>query len=322
MARKAYVGVGDAAKRIKRAYIGIDGKARLVKKIYVGVNGIAQLACELKSLTISYNANGGNGTVPSSQTSTARYFSAGDTVTFTTATHSLTKSGYMFKYWTTNQDGTGTKVKAGGTISVSANTTLYAQWVRMTSIHWAKTANINDAADWITDVENATGPVLNGPNNGFYLGTIIKINYASDEPHYWTPTSAQLSYANWDSSKEQASLNWNQTFSGGGRETKVFEFPETANVICYLANHFNNNGGPTCCVYGGDDTNQPVLAGPGETVTWGTPMTKLSYISMWANWKTSGAIAEIVGWDGIWPITKDTRQSWWDLHVTMHALNN
>lgn len=316
MARKAYIGVGDSARRIRRAYVGVDGKARLIKKIYVGVNGVSQLVGETKSITISYNANGGSGTVPSSQTSAEKFLVAGETVSFTTATHSLSKNGYMFKYWTTNADGTGTKVKAGGTINVSTNTTLYAQWVRMTQIHWAKTANLNEAASWITEVENATGPIGGGPNNGFYLGTIIKINYAADEPHYWTPSNLYyngIQVATWDSSKEQATLYWNETFGGGGRVTKVFEFPETANVTCYLANHYNQAGGPLCCVYNGDTTSSPVLAGPGHTATWGTPMTNYSYISMWANWKTSGSILD---WNAGW---SDTRQSWWDLHVTMHA---
>lgn len=42
MAKKAYIGVGNLAKKGKKIYIGIDGKARKVKKAYIGVNGVAR----------------------------------------------------------------------------------------------------------------------------------------------------------------------------------------------------------------------------------------------------------------------------------------
>ena len=37
MAKNAYVGVDNKAKKIKNIYVGIDNKARKVKKAYVGV---------------------------------------------------------------------------------------------------------------------------------------------------------------------------------------------------------------------------------------------------------------------------------------------
>lgn len=36
MAKKAYVGVSDVARRVSKAYVGVNGVARKVKKIYVG----------------------------------------------------------------------------------------------------------------------------------------------------------------------------------------------------------------------------------------------------------------------------------------------
>lgn len=43
MAKKAYVGVSNVARRSKKIYIGVGGKARKVKKGYIGVNGVARL---------------------------------------------------------------------------------------------------------------------------------------------------------------------------------------------------------------------------------------------------------------------------------------
>ena len=42
MARGAYIGVSDKARKIKKGYIGVDGKARKIKKGYIGVGGVAR----------------------------------------------------------------------------------------------------------------------------------------------------------------------------------------------------------------------------------------------------------------------------------------
>lgn len=42
MAKKAYLGVGGVARKIKKGYIGVDGIARKIKKAYVGVGGVAR----------------------------------------------------------------------------------------------------------------------------------------------------------------------------------------------------------------------------------------------------------------------------------------
>lgn len=42
MARKAYIGVDNIARKIKKGYIGVDGIARRIKKAYIGVGGVAR----------------------------------------------------------------------------------------------------------------------------------------------------------------------------------------------------------------------------------------------------------------------------------------
>lgn len=42
MAKGAYIGVSDKARKIKKGYIGVDGKARKIKKGYIGVGGKAR----------------------------------------------------------------------------------------------------------------------------------------------------------------------------------------------------------------------------------------------------------------------------------------
>ena len=43
MAKKAYVGVNNVARKVSKMYVGVGGIARKVKKAYVGVGGVARL---------------------------------------------------------------------------------------------------------------------------------------------------------------------------------------------------------------------------------------------------------------------------------------
>lgn len=42
MAKKAYIGVGGVARKVKQTYIGVDGVSRKCKSGYVGVDGVAR----------------------------------------------------------------------------------------------------------------------------------------------------------------------------------------------------------------------------------------------------------------------------------------
>lgn len=42
MAKNAYVGVNNVARKCKNIYVGVNGIARKVKKVYVGANGVAR----------------------------------------------------------------------------------------------------------------------------------------------------------------------------------------------------------------------------------------------------------------------------------------
>ena len=75
---------------------------------------------EYSTYTISYNANGGSG-APSSQTKTHG-------VSLTLSSTKPTRSGYTFTGWNTKANGTGTSYSAGGSYTVNASVTLYAQW--------------------------------------------------------------------------------------------------------------------------------------------------------------------------------------------------
>lgn len=73
--------------------------------------------------TLQYNANGGTGSVPQSQTGVAN----GTAVTV--AQHgALTKTGASFGYWNTKADGTGASYDENDCITMYGDVTLYAIW--------------------------------------------------------------------------------------------------------------------------------------------------------------------------------------------------
>ncbi len=84
----------------------------------------AQWTASASGYTMTYNGNGGAGSVP---VDSNRYY-VGQTVTMP-GNSGLTYTGYSFVGWQTKADGSGTTYAAGKTFTMgSANVTLYALW--------------------------------------------------------------------------------------------------------------------------------------------------------------------------------------------------
>ena len=78
----------------------------------------------VNSYTVTYNANGGSG-APASQTKTHG-------VSLTLSSVKPTRTGYTFKNWNTQSNGSGTTYNPGGTYTANSSVTLYAQWTPVT----------------------------------------------------------------------------------------------------------------------------------------------------------------------------------------------
>jgi len=78
---------------------------------------------QIKTYTISYNANGG-GTAPASQTK-----NHGASINLQSAI--VDRPNYRFAGWNTKPDGTGTSYGANASYTGNASITLYAQWTRI-----------------------------------------------------------------------------------------------------------------------------------------------------------------------------------------------
>lgn len=90
--------------------------------ITLSVSGTTTLYAKwtAKTYTVSYNVNGGSGSV-SSQTKTYG-------VTLTLRTYNGTKAGYNFLGWAESASATTAAYSAGGSFTKNADTTLYAVW--------------------------------------------------------------------------------------------------------------------------------------------------------------------------------------------------
>ena len=75
---------------------------------------------QVVTYTLKYDANGGSGTMGSAT------YSAGETATV--AGNGFAKIGYTFVSWNTSADGKGTTYAPAASLTVTGDTTLYAQW--------------------------------------------------------------------------------------------------------------------------------------------------------------------------------------------------
>ncbi|MEI6674785.1 MAG: alpha-L-fucosidase [Verrucomicrobiota bacterium] len=114
------------------------------------------------SKTLTYAANAGIG----AQSDSSSPYVSGTTVTVLGA-GSIARTGYTFTGWNTVAIGGGTPYAQGATFSITANTTLYAQWLINTYTTWA-------LDNHVTGGEIAVGP--DGISNLLLYALTLKLN--------------------------------------------------------------------------------------------------------------------------------------------------
>lgn len=110
-------------------------------------------------LELSYNANGADaGTVPAS---TGETLHSGATVAAAANTGNLAKTGHTFTGWNTMANGGGTAYAAGANVTVTADTTLYAQWqVNNYTLHFDTKGGSSVPDQTVVFGAKATAPVV------------------------------------------------------------------------------------------------------------------------------------------------------------------
>ena len=93
MAKKAYIGINNVARKVSKIYLGIDNVARKVKKAYIGIGGIARPWWGSETLSYYGVVTGGN--IPhfdGAATSVGNYAVISGSSTTFAVSDSLTKS--------------------------------------------------------------------------------------------------------------------------------------------------------------------------------------------------------------------------------------
>jgi len=101
---------------------GISYKDQEVVKISENLVLYAQWASATGNFTVTFNANGGEGNMK------PQTFTAGEPQTL--SANRFIYEGYSFSGWCTSPNGMGEKFDNQQTVSITSNTTLYAQWKR------------------------------------------------------------------------------------------------------------------------------------------------------------------------------------------------
>ena len=130
ISNKKYVGVlTKAIKSVTYTWNRAStAQTKTIKTVLKGYGESTTSSCSasisipaLAPATITFDANGGSGTVP---TAISTYVGVANTI----PSNSLTRTGYTFNGWNTASDGSGTSYATGSTITPTGDVTLYAQW--------------------------------------------------------------------------------------------------------------------------------------------------------------------------------------------------
>jgi len=216
--------------------------------------------------TITFNANGGGGTAPGTQSVNSGY-----SLTLPSGS-GLSRSGYTFGGWNTNSSGTGDNYRAGSLYTLTGDVTLYAKWNAVPiPVTYTVTLNTNDGSD--------APPVI---QRGVRAGYSITL-----------PSGGRLSRRGY------IFVDWNTNSSGTGNSYSVGSLYKPAGNVTLYAKWdtvptppppppapiiytvtFNANGGS-----GAVPGAQPVNAGSAITLPSGESLLRNGYV--FGGWNTN-----------------------------------
>ena len=232
--------------------------------------------------TITYLGNGHtSGSTPSAITS------SNSTVNLSLNSGALSKTNFTFNGWNTQADGSGTRYDAGSAFTLSANTTLYAEWLgNIYTVTYNSNGSTSGSAPSASSGRGAisisnntgglakTGSVFDGWNTA---GDGTGVNVAAGAS--FTPTANITLFAKWS-----ALPSYTITFSANGATAGAP--PSAITGIFSSAVLPANSGNMTILarVFGGWNTQADGL---GVTYAAGSSFTPTANITLFALWQVN-----------------------------------
>jgi uncharacterized repeat protein (TIGR02543 family) len=270
----------------------------------VAIIGFTTIACDnpvnIKTYTVTYNANGASGTVPTPQKA-----EAGSTI-YVAGQGNLTYSGRNFNGWNTNSTGTGIDYVAGSSLKVDADVTLYAKWNTVAMTTFTVTFESNGGSSVQRQTVNsgatATRPI-NPTRSGYTFDNWYSNSGLTTVYSFSTPVTANITlYAKWNAT---AATKYTVTYNANGGSGTV-PAAQTVNAGSAITLAGGSSLTRTGYTFGGWNTN---ASGTGTTYGASTSYTPSSSITLYAKWNAAAATTYTVtynanGGDGTVPATQ------------------
>lgn len=174
----------------------------------------------LNRYTITFNANGGSGSMVAQTVVGVNNLLAYANIANNTFTHNTV--GYYFSGWNTKADGSGITYTNGQLISVTSNITLYAQWSNIYTVTFRHSEDSNyHGSDetgpqecyalWIDGTEQADLSAFTNPPRTYYLPYGTSLGVIAQ-----TKSGSGRSYITWNNEKvagNSADARWGFTLT-------------------------------------------------------------------------------------------------------------
>ncbi|MDR0767122.1 MAG: InlB B-repeat-containing protein [Methanosarcinales archaeon] len=168
-------------------------------------------------LTVTYNGNGASGgNVPADSTQYSPNQPA--TVLGNTGIPPLWKADHKLDGWNTMADGTGTPYQSGNTITMTANVTLYAQWITLTPPEYLTVSYDANGADSGTAPTDSHDYSPNEPHTVLANADLTRTGFTFNGWSY-NGTTYQPGYTIFVIENVTLSAVWTPTSGGGGNGT-------------------------------------------------------------------------------------------------------